>query len=46
MGTVGWAAFLARQWEASGIWGSGRSQLPRRHRGEPETIDARRIADR
>jgi hypothetical protein len=46
MCTAGCAAFLTRQWEASDICGNGFYQLLRRRRGEPETTDARIIADR
>jgi hypothetical protein len=35
-----------RQLDASDIRGSGLYQVPRRHRGEPETLDARIVADR
>jgi hypothetical protein len=35
-----------RQLNASDIRGSGLCQLPRRHRGEPESLDARIVADR
>lgn len=46
MCTAGCAAFRARGLDASDICGSGLSPLPRRRRGEPETIDARIIAGR